>query len=311
MIEISMTHIILWALYRVWSKGWSTDKVWSKIGFVQSHCWMTRHFVRLFILQRSIWFKCKNAFILDRLKLCRIFSFVCLFFFLLEDCGVLQSYRINSCPRGKCIVINNVTFDSETSERVGAQHDEGRLKDLFEELGFLVEIKTNLTRDDMYKLAKDVAAEDHSNFDGFVLIIMSHGGEGNVVCGIDGRAARIEEIMVEFKAISCETLRNKPKMFFIQCCRGECAEFMSPVQRHVDNPMPRFSNDSALANNPCPQEGDFLLSFAAAPGYYAYRRPDSGSVFLQVGVKEFCFTQFHHLVWSLFIFLTCYMKFVP
>lgn len=201
---------------------------------------------------------------------------------------------MDSYPRGKCIVINNVTFDGETSERHGAKHDEDRLKHLFEELGFVVEIKTNLTRDEMYKLAKDIAAEDHSNFDAFVLIIMTHGGKGDAVSGVDGRAARIEEMMVEFKPINCASLQSKPKLFFIQCCRGEGVEFMSPVQRHVDNPMHRFTHDSTLANSSCPQEGDFLLSFAAAPGYYAYRRPDSGCVFLQVSAKEFSFIQFHH-----------------
>ena len=210
---------------------------------------------------------------------------------------------MDSHPRGKCIVINNVTFDNETSERpgakhdsserLGAKHDEDRIKDLFEKLRFVVEIKTNLTRDQMYNLAKDVAAEDHSNFDAFVLIIMSHGGRGDTVSGADGRAARIEEIMGEFKPINCKSLRTKPKLFFIQCCRGTGVEFMSPAQCHVDNPMPRFAHDSTLANSTCPQEADFLLSFAAAPGYYAYRWPDSGSVFLQVIVKEFSFIQFH------------------
>lgn len=188
-----------------------------------------------------------------------------------------------------------MTFDDGTSERHGAEHDKDRLKDLFEELDFLVEIKKNLTRDQMYELAKDVAAEDHRSVDAFVLIIMSHGGEGNAVCGVDGRPAHLEDIMGEFKAIRCVTLRNKPKLFFIQCCRGECTEFMSSVQRHVDNSMPRFAHDSTLANNLCPQEGDFLLSFATAPGYYAYRRPEYGSVFLQVSVKEFCFIQFRHI----------------
>ena len=198
-------------------------------------------------------------------------------------------------PRGKCIVINNVTFDGETSERLGAKYDEDRLQALFEELGFLVEINTNLTRDEMYKLAKDVAADDHSNFDAFVLIIMSHGRRGDAVSGVDGRAARIEEIMDEFRAISCASLRTKPKLFFIQCCTGNGVEFMSPVQSYVDNPMPRFIHDSALANIPLPQEADFLLAFAAVPGYYAYRLADSGSVFLQVIVKEFSFIQFHHI----------------
>ena len=229
-------------------------------------------------------------------KCIRFFLIPSVSLFLLEDCKAFQPYKMVNYPRGKCIVINNLTFDEETSERLGAKHDEDRLKDLFEELGFVVEIKRNLTRDEMYKLAKDVAADDHSNFDAFVLIIMSHGGTGgDAVIGVDGRAARIEEIMDEFKAISCASLQIKPKLFFIQCCTGNGVEFMPPVQSYVDNPMPRFTHDSALTSIALPREAHFLLAFADVPGYYAYQHADSGSVFFQVIVKEFSFIQFHHI----------------
>lgn len=194
---------------------------------------------------------------------------------------------MNSCPLGVCVIVNNVSFQDETDNRDGAEHDEKRLKDLFEELGFAVDIRKNLTREEMYKVSKDAAAEDHSNFDAFVFIIMSHGYESDVVSGVDDRPVRIEDIMREFKAIKCATLRSKPKLFFVQCCRGSSSEFLSPgaASRHSDSCVPRSTHDSTLARSVCPQEADFLLSFAAAPGYTAYRYSEYGSVFIQVSVK--------------------------
>ncbi len=188
---------------------------------------------------------------------------------------------MSSNPRGNCIIINNESFENEGDNRDGAEHDEKQLKDLFEELGFAVSIKKNLSRDEMYKVSKDVAACDHSNLDALVFIIMSHGGEGDTVWGVDNRYASIQEIMSEFKAMRCSTLRNKPKLFFMQCCRGSSGEFLSPDPRHCDN----LVCDSMLARSTCPQEADFLLAFASTPGYVAYRYPEGGSVFIQVSKR--------------------------
>ena len=194
---------------------------------------------------------------------------------------------MDSRPLGMCVIINNASFQDETGNRDGAEHDEKSLKDLFEELGFAVKIKKDLTREEMHKVAKDAADEDHSNFDAFVFIIMSHGDECDIVFGVDDRPVRIEDIMREFKAIKCATLRGKPKLFFIQSCRGSSTEFLSPgvANCHRDSHVPRSTRDSTLARGLSPQEADFLLSFAAAPGYFAYRSSEYGSVFIQVSVK--------------------------
>lgn len=192
-------------------------------------------------------------------------------------------------------MINNEHFHDEAYNRDGAKHDEDRLKDLFDVLGFDVDIKKNLTREEINKTAKDVAAEDHTAYDAFVFIIMSHGGDRDAVYGVDSRPAHVEDIMSEFKAMNCATLRNKPKLFFIQCCRGLSAEFLSPANCHHDSVVPRPHHDSSLARSACPQEADFLLAFAAAPGYCSYRYPESGSTFIQVSMQ----------VSSLFIFSHC------
>lgn len=195
------------------------------------------------------------------------------------------SYKMSSCPRGKCVIINNEHFHNEAQNRDGAKHDEKRFEDLFQELGFHVDIRNNLTRNEMSKVVEDVAAEDHSNFDAFVLAIMTHGGDRDILCGVDDRTLTIEEVMMEFTAINCESLRNKPKLFIIQSCRGSSTEFISPANRHSDICVPTFHRDSTLARGAVPQGADFLLASSSTPGYLSYRYGESGSTFIQVSRK--------------------------
>ncbi|KAJ7393289.1 hypothetical protein OS493_006258 [Desmophyllum pertusum] len=197
----------------------------------------------------------------------------------------LQTYEMSSNPRGKCIIINNSNFQHEANNRHGAEFDEPALEDLFgRELSFHVNVVPNCTGSQMRDVAIDVAAQDHSAFDAFVFIIMSHGGDRDKIYGVDGRSVRIEELMSEFIATKCPTLQNKPKLFIFQSCRGSSTESMVPPNCHIDS-VPEFSADSTLARGTCPQEADFLLAFSAAPGYYSYRNPKFGSVFIQVLVN--------------------------
>ncbi|KAJ7393290.1 hypothetical protein OS493_006259 [Desmophyllum pertusum] len=196
----------------------------------------------------------------------------------------LQTYEMSSNPRGLCFIINNLIFQHEADNRHGAEFDKAALKALFKELFFAVRVIKNLTANEMRQVAIDVAGEDHSAFDAFVFIIMSHGGDHDQIYGVDGRPVKIEELMSEFIATKCPTLQNKPKLFIFQSCRGSSTESMVPTNCHID-PVPGFSADSTLARGTCPQEADFLLAFAAAPGYYSYRNPKSGSLFIQVLVN--------------------------
>ena len=138
----------------------------------------------------------------------------------------------------------------------------------------------------MRRVAVDFAKKDHSQFDAFVFIVMSHGGDKDVIYGVSGRHTRVEDLMSEFKAANCQTLRNKPKLFIIQTCRGSSNESLSPASCDSDTAA-GFSPDSTLARSVCPQEADFLLSFATAPGYKAWRHPESGSPYIRVSVFSF------------------------
>lgn len=196
----------------------------------------------------------------------------------------LHEYEVRNNPQGLCFILNNSVFENEALNRRGAEYDEAKLKALFQlELLFDVHVKNNLTGNQMREVAIEVAHRDHSAFDSLVFIVMSHGSDRDRISGVDGRHVGIEELMSEFTATKCPTLQNKPKIFILQACRGSLTESMVPANRHADS-VPRLSADSTLVRGACPSEADFLLAFAAAPGYPAYRDEESGSLFIEVSI---------------------------
>ena len=203
---------------------------------------------------------------------------VCLFFL---GNTALNQYEMSRRPRGICLIINNLKFHNRTSDRKGAEFDETEVVKLFEKLSFTVRVNKNLQWDEMRKVAAKFAAKDHSQFDAFVFIVMSHGGDEDVIFGVRGRYIRVEDLMAEFNTANCPTLQNKPKLFFIQTYRGSSLERRSPTCGGTDSYAP-YSPDSTLPRSVGPQEADFLLAFATAPGYVAWRNRQNGSPFIQV-----------------------------
>ena len=197
--------------------------------------------------------------------------------FFLERSSLPQ-YKMSKRQRGLCLIINNKNFHDAEANRKGSEIDERNLEELFEELSFTVHVKNDLNADQMRQVAEEFAKKDHSEFDAFIFIIMSHGGDKDVIYGVDGRKVQIEELMCEFKIKRCPTLKKKPKLFFIQTCRGE----LKSKGSSADIVDAAFSPDSTLSRSVCPEEADFLLAFSTAPGYVALRNPQSGSRFVQV-----------------------------
>lgn len=163
--------------------------------------------------------------------------------------------RMKSSPCGICLIISNENFDSlknigggpqedsterELSnpendgnahgagdlkdsssdwDRKGTEHDEVSLEKTFKWLGFTVIKKRNCTRDQMFQNLKEIADMDHSKFDAFVCCIMTHGSD-NHVYGTDWVSLSIGDMKCLFNE-SCPSLQMKPKIFFIQACRGQ------------------------------------------------------------------------------------------
>ena len=185
-----------------------------------------------------------------------------------------EYYHMPSTPHGVCLIINNYLFHQvdprfdALSERGGASVDQRNLVLTFEFLQYKVEVHENCTSVQMIDLMKEMTFRDHSQYDSFICCILSHGEEGKVF-GADSLPVDLRDITGVIKGTYCRSLIDKPKLFFVQACRGE-----------TEDPGIKVVSDG----NSLPVEADFLFGYATPPGNAAYRSRRHGSWF----ISELC-----------------------
>ena len=200
-----------------------------------------------------------------------------------------KAYKMDKDIHGIALIISNTEFEEDTgfNDRDGGDKDEQALQELFEMLHYKAVLLKNLkaaqieralkivtghlsfddltNRADIKKL-DNLKANDclvSSENDSFVLCVMSHGEDGDILLGTDGEQFQFHNI---YQIVgNCTLLSNKPKMVFIQACRG---------------------NDGPQADGECVDKpADFFTSFPTFAGHAAYRAGDgSGSWY----VKDLC-----------------------
>ena len=206
-------------------------------------------------------------------------------------------YNMTARPRGITLIINNAFFKhGQQSTRHGSEEDVRQVEALFTDLDFSVRTKENLSRKELLGELDHVACQDHSAYDCFMLWLMSHGRSGEVFCS-DDKTIPIQTLHDMFS--NCDTLIGKPKLFFIQACRGDgedqgvsvatdtagsSCEQLSPNQSEfptdaVKKPVPRVTV--------VPTHADFLYAFSTVDEYVSYRHKALGSYYVRGLVEAF------------------------
>uniref|UniRef100_UPI003BEF4C64 JF1cpCasp2 n=1 Tax=Homo sapiens TaxID=9606 RepID=UPI003BEF4C64 len=133
------------------------------------------------------------------------------------------AYRLQSRPRGLALVLSNVHFtgEKELEFRSGGDVDHSTLVTLFKLLGYDVHVLCDQTAQEMQeKLQNFAQLPAHRVTDSCIVALLSHGVEG-AIYGVDGKLLQLQEVFQLFDNANCPSLQNKPKMFFIQACRGD------------------------------------------------------------------------------------------
>ncbi|XP_029909300.1 caspase-3a [Myripristis murdjan] len=179
-------------------------------------------------------------------------------------------YSLNYPSIGQCIVINNKNFDRRTgmNQRNGTDVDAGNVMKVFGQLGYKVKVYNDQTVEQMRQVLTAVSKEDHSCSASFVCVLLSHGDEG-VFFGTDA-SIELKSLTSLFRGDRCKSLVGKPKLFFIQACRGTELDGGIEADSGADGSTTKL-----------PVEADFLYAYSTAPGYYSWRNTMSGSWFIQ------------------------------
>ncbi|XP_031561639.1 caspase-3-like [Actinia tenebrosa] len=215
-------------------------------------------------------------------------------------------YPMNRCPHGLCLIVNNASFEAESrlNNRRGSNVDARNLQTLFTSLRYRVKLVENVRawklKDVVFKFAKD---PDHKNSDSVIVCLLSHGLEGKIY-GIDGGLVSIEDILKMFKGNNAKDLVGKPKLFFIQACRG--GEFDRGIsfdktdspdtpdeEKKVEEILEEFFpeedviDSGFLSQQSLPSDSDILIAYSTVPGFVSWRNQDEGSWFVQALVDVF------------------------
>ena len=111
------------------------------------------------------------------------------------------------------------------------------LEELFKSFGFYTRRYDDVTGSYLRVIFKSVAAIDHKDFDCLMVAILTHGTKGKL-CGTDGDLVPVKDITQLFNGHQCPSLIGKPKIFFIQACRG----------REYDHGVERIGTDAPSIN---------------------------------------------------------------
>ncbi|KAM9174011.1 caspase-2 isoform 1-T1 [Pangshura tecta] len=144
------------------------------------------------------------------------------------------AYKLISQPRGLALVLSNMHFSSEKDLefRSGGDVDYAALEMLFKHLGYRVTVLHDQTAQEMQKALQMFSQlPAHRDVDSCIVALLSHGIEGGIY-GVDGKLLQLQEIFTLFDNANCPSLQNKPKMFFVQACRGGVSG------THIHLPLP-------------------------------------------------------------------------
>ncbi|XP_043792908.1 caspase-1-like [Apis laboriosa] len=184
-------------------------------------------------------------------------------------------YLMTQKKRGKCIIFNHEKFERE-SRREGTNYDENAINETFSALGFEVKIYKDLKVNEIMDVIMNLQNEEHYDCDCICFFVLTHGKIGDNISAYD-MTYPVQMIWQPFNSDSCISLAGKPKLFFIQACRGVSSD--SGIQgRSCDI-------DSDEMTYILPTTADFLYAYSTMEGCYSFRDTNQGSWYIQTLCK--------------------------
>uniref|UniRef100_A0AAG5DUU8 Uncharacterized protein n=1 Tax=Anopheles atroparvus TaxID=41427 RepID=A0AAG5DUU8_ANOAO len=198
-----------------------------------------------------------------------------------------ETYNMTHKRRGIAVVINQVRFKG-MKQRDGSDRDRDNICAALETLQFDVQVFDDLSRDKLFGALQLIADEDHSQHDCLVVVVMTHGSE-DVLYASDS-TYKVDRLWELFLGDACPSLLGKPKLFFIQACRGE--KFDEGVLVQVDSVMMDTVDARSAQEGQRPLQyviptmADLLVMYSTYKGHYSWRNPTNGSWFVQSLSRE-------------------------
>ncbi|XP_064118143.1 caspase-1-like [Macrobrachium nipponense] len=205
-------------------------------------------------------------------------------------------YNMEHKKRGLAVILAYSEFSrGGPSPRDCAFHDSKICEATFKKLHYEVQTHMNLPRRDFLKVLEQVRNSDHRDCDSLVVVFMSHGGlnektNKEFIWTYDSMVDT-SELWKNLTPEKCPSLAGKPKLFFIQACRGEDTDRGVQLKKPKALSVQTDSVDVTLNEEyAIPLYADLLMMWASYPGMFAFKsrnRGINGSVFFHFLTRVF------------------------
>ncbi|XP_015190533.1 PREDICTED: caspase-like [Polistes dominula] len=210
-----------------------------------------------------------------------------------NEIEITQMYPMKGKTYSLALLFSHETFYRKyENERVGVEADCNKLKSVLQTFNFEVKIYENQTKHKILGIISKVAQTVQSDIDCLLIVVMTHGHSG-ILCAYD-EPYDIIDLWSPFSENNCPSLKGKPKLFFIQACRGDDVDAGTELQYEEntqfkqqlssENSLPDVSvynlSPMELQKLNTPDERDFLIGYATCLDYIAYTT-ENGSWFIQ------------------------------
>ncbi|CBY08387.1 unnamed protein product [Oikopleura dioica] len=159
-----------------------------------------------------------------------------------------------------------VETNQTVNKRDGAVHDAARLTKSMTRLGFEVRIYRNQPKQNVGDLLEKLGKLDMTHIDVFGMAISSHGSSNNIIYLSDA-PTDLNFFVDPIK--SNKTLAQKPKLFFVNACRG--GKFGKTVE---------LVAQSTVQPRMWPYDADCLIHFSSIEKTFSLRNTKTGSYFI-------------------------------
>ena len=219
------------------------------------------------------------------------------------------AYNMNSARHGIAFIVNIEYFGENSlyKKRDGSKHDIVSLTNVFDQIQYDTKVFEGLTRKEFLKVLKLIRSLNHSEYDSFFCIIMSHGNDRGEIIFANNKPLSKSKIVSEFSPRYCKALESKPRIFIFQACRGkEEAAVKLGMEGDLKKGLCSDSYIDESSLNPVQEsfvpistEIDTFIGDSTVNQYVSYRSESKGTFFIQsfCSVMESCSTmEFTHIM---------------
>uniref|UniRef100_A0A182RLG2 Caspase n=1 Tax=Anopheles funestus TaxID=62324 RepID=A0A182RLG2_ANOFN len=207
-------------------------------------------------------------------------------------------YDMRQERRGVAVVFSQKKFFHLVT-RHGCEMDCNNIQQVLSDLQFEVRVYEDLLVQELMQVLYDLAEENHKNRDCLLVVIMTH-GEHDVLYARD-RTFRVDRLWENFVGNACPSLLGKPKLFFIQACRGATLDTGVRLAQSVKQSVRTVAATATLRELPqptvpmgrsksiqyaIPSMADLLVMYSTYKGYYSWRNTSQGSWFIRALCDE-------------------------